>query len=481
MTVVVESAAPAVPAAPTFHGFDHIRWWVGNARHTAAFFVNGFGFTVVAYAGPETGSSDTVSYVLAQGDIQFVVTSGLDGVSDVTRHVLRHGDGVRAVALRVDDSRAAFDALVARGAVASARRRRSKATTGASRFPRSRPTATPCTRSSSAARTAARSLPVSKSPTRLPTTGPRSGSRASTTSSATSDGARSRRGWSSTSACSGSGRSPTSMPTRSRPSSPPSQSTVVWDGDRVVMPINEPADGRRRSQIQEYLDYYGSPGVQHLALRTDDIVATVTALQQRGIQCLDVPPTYYADVRERLGDLDLPWDELERLGILVDRDHDGYLLQIFTENVASRPTVFIEIIQRFGARGFGEGNFKALFEAIERAGAPRQPLIVADDPAVRAYVRLLNTDIGAVRWGRRERCTRRPAISRCRRSTSSSGCTPDTYSGSPTSSRVANRPPNTSCRTSSCASPTPAPSSIPRRTCAAASSTRRGLGTAVAG
>jgi len=149
------------------------------------------------------------------------------------------------------------------------------------------------------------------------------------------------------------------------------ESTVVWDGDRVVMPINEPADGRKRSQIQEYLDYYGGPGVQHLALRTDDIVATVEALQARGIRCLDVPATYYEDARSRLGDLDVPWDALARLGILVDRDHDGYLLQIFTENVASRPTVFIEIIQRFGARGFGEGNFKALFEAIERAQAAR--------------------------------------------------------------------------------------------------------------
>src|SRR6266566_773667 len=115
MTLTVASSEQAVPSTPTFHGFDHIEWWVGNARHTAAFFVSGFGFEVVAYAGPETGSSDTVSYVLAQGDIQFVVTSGLDGLSDVTRHVLRHGDGVRSVALRVDDCVAAYDALVARG------------------------------------------------------------------------------------------------------------------------------------------------------------------------------------------------------------------------------------------------------------------------------------------------------------------------------------------------------------------------------
>jgi 4-hydroxyphenylpyruvate dioxygenase len=143
-------------------------------------------------------------------------------------------------------------------------------------------------------------------------------------------------------------------------------STVVWDGSKVVLPINEPAHGKRKSQIQEYLDFYGSAGVQHLALRTDDIVASVAALRERGVRFLRVPATYYADVRARLGDLDLPWDDLERLGILIDRDQDGYLLQIFSETVVDRPTVFFEIIQREGAKGFGAGNFKALFEAIER-------------------------------------------------------------------------------------------------------------------
>ena len=368
MTLTVESSAAAVPAAPTFHGFDHIEWWVGNARHTAAFFVNGFGFDVVAYAGPETGSSDTVCYVLAQGDIRFVVTSGLDGVSDVARHVLRHGDGVRS-------SRVARRRLPRR--VRRARRPRwrerpravveSKTTTAASPWPRSRPTATPCTRSSSEVRTEVDSLPVSTSPTPFADDGPEVG-----LTSIDHVVANVGRGKLATwvefyERVFGFGCLTHFGADQISTEFSALESTVVWDGDRVVMPINEPADGRRRSQIQEYLDYYGSPGVQHLALRTDDIVATVAALQERGIRCLDVPPTYYADVRDRLGDLDLPWDELERLGILVDRDHDGYLLQIFTENVASRPTVFIEIIQRFGARGFGEGNFKALFEAIERA------------------------------------------------------------------------------------------------------------------
>jgi 4-hydroxyphenylpyruvate dioxygenase len=148
-------------------------------------------------------------------------------------------------------------------------------------------------------------------------------------------------------------------------------STVVWNHDKVVLPINEPADGRRKSQIEEYLDYYRAPGVQHIALHTPDIVATVRELRDRGVRFLDVPPEYYDDARSRLAGVDLPWQELAELRILVDRDADGHLLQIFTENLGDRPTVFFEIIQRVGARGFGEGNFKALFESIERAQAAR--------------------------------------------------------------------------------------------------------------
>jgi 4-hydroxyphenylpyruvate dioxygenase len=143
-------------------------------------------------------------------------------------------------------------------------------------------------------------------------------------------------------------------------------STVVWDGTKIVMPLNEPAEGRKKSQIQEYIETYDGPGVQHIALRTDDIVASVDALKARGVRFMTVPDTYYVDARRRLADVDLPWDDLQRLNILADRDHDGYLLQIFTETVTDRPTVFFEIIERRGARGFGEGNFKALFEAIER-------------------------------------------------------------------------------------------------------------------
>ena len=149
------------------------------------------------------------------------------------------------------------------------------------------------------------------------------------------------------------------------------RSTVVWNGGSVCMPINEPAPGRRKSQIQEYLESYGGPGVQHVAMATTDIVRSVDELQRRGVRFLAPPGTYYADALDDAPGSDLPWDDLERLGILVDVDGGGYLLQVFTENLSDRPTLFAEIIQREGATGFGEGNFKALFEAIEREQAKR--------------------------------------------------------------------------------------------------------------
>jgi 4-hydroxyphenylpyruvate dioxygenase len=149
-------------------------------------------------------------------------------------------------------------------------------------------------------------------------------------------------------------------------------SKVMANGnERIKFPINEPAQGKKKSQIAEYLDFYHGPGVQHLALATDDIIKTVTALRDRGIEFLQTPTSYYADLQRRVGTIDEPIDTLEELGILVDRDPDGYLLQIFSRNVQDRPTVFYEIIQRKGARGFGKGNFRALFEAIEREQAAR--------------------------------------------------------------------------------------------------------------
>ncbi|MET1001126.1 MAG: 4-hydroxyphenylpyruvate dioxygenase [Acidimicrobiia bacterium] len=364
---------PRAAAPPALAGFDHVEWWVGNARHTAQFFAAGFGFTVIAYAGPETGRRDRQSYVLTQGDICFVVTSPLDGDSDVAEHVRRHGDGVRVVAYRVDDAREAHDRAVARGGHSVQEPMRLVDDHGAVRV---------------AAIAAygdtvhalierghydgpflpgfeAHAIPIAVgAPVGL--------TRFDHVVANVEDGKLTewvdwyQRVW---------GLGELQHFTEDDISTEFSalRSTVVWNEGRVVQPINEPAAGLRKSQIAEYLDYYGSPGVQHLALRTDDIVTTVRSLRDRGVQFLRVPPDYYDEAPARMSPLDveLPWEELAQLGILADRDPQGYLLQVFTEPVASRPTAFIEIIQREGARGFGEGNFRALFMSIEAEQARR--------------------------------------------------------------------------------------------------------------
>lgn len=368
-----EVSASATDPAPELVGFDHVHWWVGNARHTAHFFAAAFGFDVTAYSGPETGQRDRQSYVLEQGDLRYVVTSALDGTSDIAEHVRRHGDGVRDVAYQVADAEAAFERAVARGGK------------------------------------------IAGEPTRLADD---DGEAVLASVKAYGDTIHTvvqRDGYGGTFLP---GYEPASLDIRIgapvgltrydhvvgnveegrleewvdwygqvwglRPLQHFSEdaistefsalrSTVVWNGGKVVQPLNEPAQGRRKSQIEEYLDYYGSPGVQHIAMRTDDIIATMTSLRDRGVRFLRVPDTYYEEAPARLEglDVDLPWKRLAELGILIDRDSEGYLLQVFTENVASRPTVFLEVIERRGARGFGEGNFKALFTSIEAEQARR--------------------------------------------------------------------------------------------------------------
>jgi 4-hydroxyphenylpyruvate dioxygenase len=359
--------------APELGGFDHVEWWVGNARHTAQFFASGFGFEVTAYAGPETGRRDRVSYVLTQGEIRFVVTSALDGTSEIAEHVRRHGDGVRVVAYRVADAREAHARAVARGGVSVEAPTESRDDHG---------TAVIATIAAYGDTVHALVERDAYNGVFLPGFEPASipfalGSAVGLTRydhivANVEDGRLAEwvdwyaRVW-------GLGELQHFDENAISTEFSALRSTVVWNGDRVVQPINEPAEGRRKSQIAEYLDYYDSPGVQHLALRTDDIVATVSALRDRGIRLLHVPADYYDAAPARMAglDVDLPWEQLAELGILVDRDDEGYLLQVFTETVASRPTAFIEIIQREGARGFGEGNFKALFQSIEAEQARR--------------------------------------------------------------------------------------------------------------
>ncbi len=353
-------------APPRLGGIDHLEWWVGNARSFAGFLASAYGFDIVAHAGPETGRRDRNSYLLGQGDIRFLVTGALGPDSPVADHVRRHGDGVRDIAFLVDDVDAAYDAALLRGACGlrspaddedpnGVIRHAAIATYGEtvhtfmdrSRYegpfaPQFEPADLP--------------RPIG-SPVGLARVDHVVGNVALGTLDRWVHFYERVLGFNQLVHFSDEAISTEYSAL---------MSTVVWNGDKVVLPINEPAEGRRRSQIEEYLDYYGSPGVQHIAMRTDDIVTAVRALRERGVRFLTVPATYYEDAQRRLEGISIPWDDVAELGILVDRDHEGHLLQIFTETVTDRPTVFFEIIQREGARGFGEGNFKALFEAIER-------------------------------------------------------------------------------------------------------------------
>jgi 4-hydroxyphenylpyruvate dioxygenase len=353
-------------------GWDHLEFWVGNARQAAQFFASAFGFTVVGYAGPETGVADRASYVLQQGAIRFVVTAALYPDSEIAEHVRRHGDGVHDVAIGVSDATHAYESALERGAVGlrhpwtetdddGSLTRASIATYGDTQHTFVERAAY---RGPFAPGFSADNLPP------VPAGPPVGLVKIDHVVANVELGAL--EGWVSFyRRVMGFDQLVHFGDEQISTEYSALMSTVVWDGSKVVMPLNEPAEGRRKSQIQEYLDFYGCPGVQHIALRTDDIVASVSALRARGVRFLTVPDSYYDDVRVRLAALDLPWDRLAELGILIDRDDDGYLLQVFTENIVDRPTVFVEIIQREGAKGFGAGNFKALFEAIEREQARR--------------------------------------------------------------------------------------------------------------
>jgi 4-hydroxyphenylpyruvate dioxygenase len=359
------ASAPAVEA-PRLGGIDHIEFWVGNARASAAFFASCYDFEIVAYAGPETGMADRVSYVLAQGDIRFVVTAGIVPSSPIVAHVAAHGDGVRDVAFVVENAAAAYGAATARGAIGVAAP--SVASDASGRIVRASVAAYGETRHTFVERDDYLGLfaPGYEAPPVTQPVGPPVGlSRIDHVVANVELGNLAL--WVDFYArVFGFDQMVHFDDDTISTEYSALMSTVVWDGSKVVLPINEPAEGRRKSQIEEYLDWYGGPGVQHIALRTEDIISTVRALRDRGVRFLRVPPEYYEDAKVRLAGIDLPWEALAELGILADRDHDGYLLQVFTETMGDRPTLFFEIIQREGARGFGAGNFKALFEAIER-------------------------------------------------------------------------------------------------------------------
>jgi len=349
------------------HGTDYVEFYVGNAKQAAHFYITAFGFQPLAYAGPETGMKDIASYVVRQNKLTFVLTTPLRSGNEMADHIYKHGDGVKVLALKVDDAASALHETTVRGA------KQYKAVTKLT--------------------DAEGEVVISGIHTYGDTVhlfiernnyngvfmpGYRAWSNPYFKTAQTGlqyvDHCVGNVGWNQ--------MNPwvsfyeNVMGFRNILSFDDNDisteysalmSKVMSNGNGYVkFPINEPAEGKKKSQVEEYLDYYAGEGVQHVALATNNIVETVTALRSRGVEFLKVPTTYYDDLLDRVGHIDEDLEPLKELGILVDRDDEGYLLQIFTKPVEDRPTLFFEIIQRKGAQSFGKGNFKALFEAIER-------------------------------------------------------------------------------------------------------------------
>ena len=355
-------------------GTDYVEFYVGNAKQAAYYYKSAFGFQSEAYAGLETGLTDRVSYVVRQDKIRLVLTSPMNKGGDINRHLDEHGDGAKVIALWVDDATKSFEETTSRGA---------------------RPFMEPTREEDehgyvikSGIYTYGETVHIfverknyhgvflpgyekweshyNPEPVGLKFI----------------DHIVGNVGWNQMNKwCKfyaevmGFAQIISFADDEISTEYTALMSKVMSNGNgRIKFPINEPAEAEKKSQIEEYLDFYNSAGVQHLALATDDIVATVSAMRERGVEFLYVPETYYDDVLERVGDIDEDIEVLKKHGILIDRDEEGYLLQLFTHNVLDRPTVFIEIIQRKGAQSFGVGNFKALFEAIERQQARRGTL-----------------------------------------------------------------------------------------------------------
>jgi 4-hydroxyphenylpyruvate dioxygenase len=353
-------------------GVDHIRFAVGNAKQAAHYYSSAFGMTCTAYRGPEQGWREQAEYVLRSGGVRFVLTGTVRAGTDVARHVAAHGDGVTDVALEVPDVYQAYDYALGHGATGLAVPEvvedeygkvvvAAIATYGE-------------TRHTLVDRSAYRGpfLPgfVAREPIVDRTGGQLKrffqavdhvvGNVELGQMDAWVEFYHRVMGFTNMAEFVGDDIATEYSALMSK---------VVADGTRKVkFPINEPAPGKRRSQIDEYLEFYGGPGVQHIALATGDILASVDAMRSAGVEFLETPDSYYDDpaLRARIGTVRVPVPELRARRILVDRDEDGYLLQIFTKPVQDRPTVFFELIERHGSLGFGKGNFKALFEAIER-------------------------------------------------------------------------------------------------------------------
>jgi 4-hydroxyphenylpyruvate dioxygenase len=369
-TATLPTSAPTQDIFP-INGTDYVEFYVGNAKQAAHFYQSGFGFQLVGYRGPETGTRDRVSYLLQQSKIRLIVTSALGPEGEIAEHVHKHGDGVRDIALWVDDSRDAFEKAVARGAVPLHQPKVLKDDNGEVVIASIRIYGD--TIHSLVERKNYRGLFMPGFARVSPHyQAPEVGLLYVDHCVGNVELGKMNEWVGFYEKVMGFKNLITFDDEDISTEYSALMSKVMANGnERIKFPINEPAQGKKKSQIDEYLDFYRGPGVQHLALATDDIIGTVTALHDRGIEFLKTPTSYYANLQRRVGKIDEPVDTLQELGILVDRDPEGYLLQIFSRNVQDRPTVFYEIIQRKGARGFGKGNFRALFEAIEREQAAR--------------------------------------------------------------------------------------------------------------
>jgi 4-hydroxyphenylpyruvate dioxygenase len=352
---------------------DHVRFAVGNARQAAHFYSTAFGMRVTAYRGPETGSRDLAEYVLGSGGARFVVAGPVRPGTELGEHVRRHGDGVVDIALRVPDAERAFRTAVERGATPLAEPELLEDETG--KVVLAAIATYGETRHTLVERSAYSGPFLPGFVERAPLVAPPEKRLFQAVDHVVGNvelGAMDEwvgfynrvMGFTNMKEFVGDDIATEYSALMSK---------VVADGKRKVkFPLNEPAVGKRKSQIDEYLEFYGGPGVQHIALATNDIVRTVDEMRARGVEFLETPDSYYDDdLSARVGEVRVPIEELRRRRILVDRDEDGYLLQIFTKPVQDRPTVFYELIERHGSLGFGIGNFKALFEAIEREQARR--------------------------------------------------------------------------------------------------------------
>lgn len=367
---VFDSAQDFLP----IHGTDYVELYVGNAKQAAHFYKTAFGFQELAYCGLETGSRDKVSYVLAQDKIRLVLTTPFDSDSAISQHIRKHGDGVKTIALWVDDAKQAFLETTKRGAK-------------------------PCFEPmivkdeygeviQSAIHTYGETIHVfveRKNYQGVFMPGfvawkteyqPISTGLKYIDHMVGNVGMGEMNIWAEFYAhVMGFANLVTFDDKDISTEYTALMSKVMTNGNgRIKFPINEPAYGKKKSQVEEYLDFYGGPGCQHIAVATDDIVFTISEMRKRGVEFLYVPGTYYDTVKERVGVIEEDLNELKKWGIMVDRDEDGYLLQIFTKPVEDRPTLFFEIIQRKGAKSFGKGNFQALFESIEAEQAKRGTL-----------------------------------------------------------------------------------------------------------